>query len=204
MDTLTRLSRRTWSARAAVALIAMTLSAAIGRATGTAERLGDSEDNIQAAPHVRTFDSKLNALMTEAARRSPFFRTLVGRLNRSNVFVYVETRLLPGHLSGRLTFIGGGQPWRYLRVEIECRQSTVDQVAALGHELQHAVEIADRTAAIDPISIRALYRTIGFAVDDSGRRFESEGARAAGNRVRKDWFSSPIGTAGAGDGASTR
>jgi hypothetical protein len=173
----------------------LTFSAATGRAA-TAERLGDSRDNSQATPHVRTFDSKLNALIAEATRRSPFFRALVSRLNRSNVFVYLEARLLPGHLSGRLTFIGGGASWRYLRIEIECRQSTVDQVAALGHELQHAVEIADSTAAVDPSSIRALYGTIGFAVDDSGQRFESHAAREAGNRVRSEWFSSPIDMAG--------
>jgi hypothetical protein len=68
----------------------------------------------------------------------------------------------------------------------DLRQSTASQVAALGHELQHAIEIANQTAAVDPGSIRALYGTIGFAVDDSGRRFESNAARAAGHRVRSD------------------
>jgi len=52
------------------------------------------------------------------------------------------------------------------------------------------------TAANDPGSIRALYGRIGFAVDDSGRRFESNAARAAGNRVRSEWLSSPIDVVG--------
>jgi len=169
----------------------LALSTAITRAGGAAD-LGDTDP----ARHVRAFDSKLSALIAEGTRRSPLLRTLVDRLNRSTVFVYIETALLPRQLSGRLTFVGGGQPWRYLRVEIECRQPTVGKVAALGHELQHAVEIADQTAAIDPGSIRALYKTIGFAVDDSGRRFESNAARAAGNRVRSDWLSGPTGGVG--------
>jgi hypothetical protein len=186
MDTHTRPSHGPWGARAGVVLLALTLSAPIGRAAGRAEDTGDAPNNSQATPHVRTFDSSLNALIAEGVRRSPLFRTLVSRLNRSTVFVYVQARVLPSNLRGRLTFVGGGQPWRYLRVEIECRQTIGDRVAALGHELQHAVEIADG-AAIDPGSIRALYGRIGFATDDSGRRFESNAAKDAGNRVRREW-----------------
>ena len=150
---------------------------------------------MPAAPHVRTFDSNLHALIAEGTRRSPLLRTLVNRLNRSTVFVYVQAAVLPGNLSGRLTFVGRGLPWRYLRVEIECRRTTGDQVAALGHELQHAVEIADG-AATDPSSIRALYGRIGFATDDSGRRFESNAAKDAGNRVRREWSAGPQDMAG--------
>jgi hypothetical protein len=157
----------------------LALSTATIRAAGGAADRGDTDP----ARHVRTFDPNLSALIAEPKRRSPLLRTLVDRLNRSTVFVYIETGLLPGQLSGRLTFVGSGQQWRDLRIEIECRQSTASQVAALGHELQHAIEIANETAALDPGAIRALYGTIGFAVDDSGRPV--------------GLVSSPIGTAGA-------
>jgi len=185
-------SHASWRAHAVVALVTLILSTAVIRAAGGA---GDSADT-DPTRHVRTFDPKLSALIAEGTRRSPLLRALVDRLNRSTVFVYIEAALLPGQLSGRLTFVGGGRPWRYLRVEIECRQSTVAQVAALGHELQHAIEIANHTAAVDPGSIRALYGTIGFAVDGSGRRFESNAARTAGHRVRSDWLSRPVDMAG--------
>ena len=174
----------------AVALIAFTLSAPSGRAAevpgGDPPGSEPPGDNVQAVRHVRTIDSRLDVLILEGARRSPMFRTLVDRLNRSTVIAYVQSRLLPGGLSGRLTFVGVGQPWRYLRIEIECRQSMVDQIAALGHELQHAVEIADAAGAVDQASIRALYGTIGFAIDDSLRRFESDAAKRAGTRVRRE------------------
>jgi hypothetical protein len=131
-------------------------------------------------------------LIAKGARRSLMFRMLVDRLNRSTAVVYIQSRLLPGHLSGRLTFVGASRPWRYLRIEIECRQSEINQIAALGHELQHAVEIADAEAAVDQNSIRALYGTIGFAVDSSFRRFESNAAKDAGNRVRQELSRRPI------------
>jgi hypothetical protein len=193
MDTDTRRPHGPRNAPIALVLIALTLSASTGRAAG------DVGDDTRAGRHVRTLDSRFDALFAEGARRSLTFRTLVDRLNQSTVFVYVEYRLLSGNLRGRLTFVGKAreQPWRYLRIEIECRQSTVSQIAALGHELQHAVEIADAAAAVDPRSIQALYGTIGFATDNSRRRFETDAARAAGDRVRHELLSRPTEGAGA-------
>jgi hypothetical protein len=193
MHTDTRRSHGPRNAPIALVLIALTLSASTGRAAG------DVGDDLQAGPHVRTLDSRFHVLFVEGARRSLTFRTLVDRLNHSTVFVYVEYRLLPGNLSGRLTFVGKAReyPWRYLRIEIECRQSTVSQIAALGHELQHAVEIADTAAAVDQRSIQALYGTIGFATDSSRRRFETDAARAAGDRVRQELLSRPTEVSGA-------
>jgi len=164
------------------ALVASLLSTAL-RATGD---LPDTGITAQTVQHVRTIDARFSALIAEGRHRSPTFQSLVDRLDRSTVFVYVHYRPLPGSLGGRLTFLGGGDPWRYVRVEIECRQSVIDQIAALGHELQHAVEIADAAAAVDPPSIRALYGVIGFALDNSGRRFETDTAKEAGSRVRRE------------------
>ena len=170
-------------------LLALMLS---GGALFAAETDGDArvvagvERTVEGVRHLRTTDSRLQALIVEGGRRSPLFRKLLDRLDRSTVIAYVESRLLSANLFGRLTFVGGGPRWRYLRIEIECRQSTVNQIAALGHELQHAVEIAEVAAAVDQTSIRALYGTIGFATDDSERRFESDAAQDAGNRVRRE------------------
>ena len=180
MDSPTRRSHESWSARAALALIALTLSAPAARAAGD-----DTE-------HVRTIDSRPNALIAEGMRRSPTFRMLVDRLNHSTVFVYIQHQLLPANLGGRLTFVGGAERWRYLRIEIECRQSRASQISALGHELQHAVEIADAGAAVDRTSIRSLYGTIGFAIDNSQQRFESDAAKAAGHRVRRELSSHAV------------
>ena len=186
MDTHTRRSHGPWSAHAAVVLFAMTLMAPVGHAAEDAGDAGTTDTTLEAIRHVRTIDSRLDALIAAGTRRSPMFRTLVDRLDRSTVFVYVQSRLLPGQLTGRLTWLGSAERWRYLRVEIECRQSIDSQIAALGHELQHAVEIADQAAAVDLASIRTLYRTIGFEIDDSRRRFESDAAKEAGSRVRRE------------------
>lgn len=136
--------------------------------------------------HVRAKDPKLEALIVEGSRRSGLFRLLRDRLDRSNVFVYVQHRVLPSGLTGRLSLLGVSHSWRYLRIEIECRLSTMAQIAALGHELQHAVEIADAASVVDPQSIRRLYGSIGFARDLDRQQFESDAALDAGFRVRRE------------------
>ena len=108
METHTHRTRRLWSAHVALALIALTFSAAAGRPANAAGEAEDPADSAQTVRHVRTIGSRLNALMATGVRRSPMFRMLLDRLNRSTVIVYVEDRLLPGQLSGRLTLIGGG------------------------------------------------------------------------------------------------
>jgi hypothetical protein len=169
-----------------MALLALTFAGSSSPVAEGAESAGHLDESSREVRHVRTIDSRPNALIVEGTRRSPMIRKLVDRLNRSTVIVYLQSGLLPGGLTGRLSLIGRGQAWRYLRVEIECRQSMLRQIAALGHELQHAVEIADRPTAVDETSIRALYGTIGFAIDGSERRFESDAAQKAGSRVQHE------------------
>jgi hypothetical protein len=136
----------------------------------------------QTLRHVRAIDPQFEALITEAARRSPLFRSLLDRLDQSSVVVYVGYGPLAGGLRGRLTLAGSANLWRYVRIEIECRQSRTNQMVALGHELQHAVEIADATTAVDQPSLQALYRRIGFPIDAGHHQFESDAAKDAGRR----------------------
>jgi hypothetical protein len=136
--------------------------------------------------HVRAIDPRFETVIADGARRSAHFRSLLGRLNRSTVYVYVGYGLLPAGLRGRLTLAGTGNVWRYLRVEVECRQSTTGQIVSLAHELQHAVEIADAADTVDQPSLRALYGTIGFETDGGHRQFETEAARRAGYRVQQE------------------
>jgi hypothetical protein len=151
-----------------------------------AEEPAAQEALAQRYGHVRPIDTALETLILEGGRRSPVFRALLDRLEESNVLVYVERRLLPPILRGRLTLVGASHGWRYLRVEIDCRPTRDDQIVALGHELQHALEIAEVATVVDAGSLRRLYRLIGFPVDSSHRRFESKGAREVGATVRRE------------------
>jgi hypothetical protein len=58
----------------------------------------------------------------------------------------------------------------------------------LGHELRHAVEIADADSVVDQASLGAAYRRFGFAstVMRSGEGYDSQAAIDAGRRRRAE------------------
>ena len=114
-------------------------------------------------PHIRSDEPALRNALGDGSRVSPTLHRLVDRLEASNVVVYVmydrsPTPTLAGHTS-LLTMAAGR---RYLRVSIDRRNAGCRLVGMLGHELQHAVEIADAPSAIDHAGVASLYQRIGF------------------------------------------
>jgi hypothetical protein len=137
--------------------------------------------------HVRVTGARLRAEINEGLARSAFFRELVARLDGSDVIVYVEPECpMSPRLFGRLNFMGAAGGRRYVNVRISCALNDDEQIAALGHELRHAVEIADAPSVTDTASLAEEYRRIGFASHGvrQGAGFES---RAAIDAARQVW-----------------
>src|SRR5260221_7271744 len=141
--------------------------------------------------HVRPQDQRLAAMIEDGARRSPSFRSLLDALDVATVLVYIEEVGLPTRLHGRLTFLGRGERWRYVRVEIESQQPDVESIGALAHELQHALEIGKSADAVDAASVQKLYDSIGYPTDSDRTKYETNGAREMGLRVRQEMLSDP-------------
>ena len=136
--------------------------------------------------HVRTMDRRLRSVIDEGLARSASFRGLVARLDGSDVIVYVEPECpMTSRLIGRLTLLGAGGDRRYVNVRISCMLTVTQQIAALGHELRHAVEIADAPSVVDDASLAAEYRRVGFASRVMGRgdSYESRAAIDAAHQV---------------------
>ena len=136
--------------------------------------------------HVRTTDSRIRAAIADGVGGSAFFRDLVAQLDASDVIVYVESDcLMAPPLAGRLTFMSSAGGRRYVMVRIACSLEARSQIAMLGHELRHAVEIADADSVVDEPSLAAAYRRIGFAstVMRAGAGYDSRAAIEAGRRV---------------------
>jgi len=136
--------------------------------------------------HVRTIDARVRAEINEGLARSSLFRDLVTRLDGSDVIVYVETECpMQARLFGRLTFMASGGGRRYVNVRIACMLNGSEQIAALAHELRHAVEIADAPYVVDVASLRRLYERIGFASHGvkGGEGYESHAAIESARRV---------------------
>ncbi len=139
-------------------------------------------------PHLRSVEVELIDDLEMGVRVSPTFRQLVARLEASDVVVYVmfDTELTPntdGHVS--LMSKAGGR--RYLRLSIDRHTAGCQRLAILGHELQHAVEIAEAADAVDQASMVLLYRRIGFrAAGGRPDSFDSRLAIETGQQVRRE------------------
>lgn len=136
--------------------------------------------------HVRTTDTRLRMQMDEGLARSSFFRDLVARLDASDVIVYAEAECpMSLRLFGRLTFMASGGGRRYVNVRVSCALNDAEQIAALGHELRHAVEIAEAASVIDTASLAREYQRIGFAsyAAPAGSGFETRAAIEAARQV---------------------
>lgn len=83
-----------------------------------------------------------------------------------------------------MQFVTATDSARYLRVTIRLDLRTSELVALLGHELRHAVEVAERVDVRDERAFRRLYEAIGLATH-RGRRltYDTRAAIATGHRV---------------------
>src|SRR5262245_37049675 len=94
--------------------------------------------------HVRGTIPYVDQLIKDGFHRSPTFAHLMSRIERSDVIVYVElVPTLPPAIEGRLLLMARAHDHRYLRIQIAARGMPDDTIALLGHELQHAAEVAE-------------------------------------------------------------
>jgi hypothetical protein len=155
----------------------------------TAESLGEQP------PHccqVRTTDHRINEAVELGLRESLTFRQLVNRINVSDIVVYViadASTTLPLGIDGRLTFLSSTAGYRYVVVRVNSNLSRLRLVSLLGHELQHAREIADSDAIVDPVSLAREYGA-GIGYHSRGRHeqqtFDSRAAIRVGEQVLRE------------------
>jgi hypothetical protein len=128
-------------------------------------------------------------LLAEDMNRSATVRALVERLEGSDLVVYVQMRFfIPHSARGRLIFVSAAAGRRYVVVEVACGESWNTQLSTLGHELRHAVEIADAAWVHSPADMAAFYAGAGMQIDfEAGHEaFETLAAQDAGRRVARE------------------
>jgi hypothetical protein len=140
-------------------------------------------DDLQ---RIRPESDVLKTVMATARERSVTFRSLVERIERSDLIVYMTCSHFESvTLAGR-TLLAAARPGvRYVRVQILCQQPQPALVTIVAHELQHAVEIASMPEAVDDRSVRRAFSAIGFSTCQSPRseQFETRAAWDTGKRV---------------------
>jgi hypothetical protein len=143
---------------------------------------------------VRTDSRYLRLVVASGIERSPTFRRIVDRLERSDVIVEVQCGHFVGsQRAGRTVLLSALPGVRYVLIEVACWASTGPSLHMIGHELRHALEIADAAWVVDGPTLSLLYQNIGFPTRGMAARqafgeFETEDALEAGERVHHELF----------------
>jgi hypothetical protein len=162
------------------------------------------------APCIRAADSGINMLVERGLSQSPTFRRLYEQLGQSDLIVHLERGPQPWLAAGFNQFVAEVGERRFLRITLNIAQLDADAVALLGHELQHAVELADAPDVDDIDGYERLYRRIGYrSCAREPRCFDTVAAVAAGRAILKELrqHSGPISSlarAGGGDDETRR
>jgi hypothetical protein len=136
--------------------------------------------------HVRSEDKAVRQLLKRGFTHSITFRTLMAQLERSNVIIYIEqVPRLPAALEGRMMMLPSAHGTRYVRIQLAMRGSPDDAIAVLGHELQHALEVAQEDWVNDQATLVALYRRIGTGPYGQ-HTYDTLAAQEVGRIVRRE------------------
>lgn len=167
-------------------LLALVMAGGAGLRAGTIDPEPLPGPARIAGPHVRGTTARMSEMLKDAIKRSPTFAGLIAAIDATDVIVHVEeVRQLPVGIDGRLSFVHAAGNVRYLRVQVLSGRGGIDTMATVGHELQHAVEVATQPTVRDVASFAALYVRIGDQ-PTRGDRFDTAAAREAGRRVRNE------------------
>lgn len=139
--------------------------------------------------HVRGLGGYASWIIDSGMTYSVTVSALAATLQKSDVVVYVSTSAI-GSGTAKTTMLNGQGSIRYLLITIDNRLSPDVLIQMLGHELQHAVEIAAAPEVRDKAGMVALYQRIGLhkrATD----KFETALAQEMGRRTRNDLSNRP-------------
>lgn len=140
-------------------------------------------------PRLRALHPDLKEVMRAGCNGSATFRALVDRLEASDVVVYVEYADLPAGLLGQMTFISAVAGFRYVLVQVRRDLEQRKMISIVGHELQHAVEVATEPQIVDHQSFAGAYARFGLERSPAGvrgRAFDTAAAIVTGRQVFRE------------------
>jgi len=138
--------------------------------------------------HVRILDCRLaTAVANAAAGRSAVLKDLLERVQRTDGLVFLTpppptgpaTRLLGG-FSHKISAAGR---YRVLRIVVSGKVDDAS-IAIVGHELRHALEVLELSAATTEADVDALFDRIGWHTSE--RTVETQAAIDAGTAIERE------------------
>jgi hypothetical protein len=137
------------------------------------------------SPRLRPQSPRVARWVADGIAGSATFRDLVGRIEASDVFVYLEAQpaLGPG-VAACLTWMAATPQGRFVRASVRPDLRARDTLGMIAHELQHVVEVIDHPDVRSERGLADLYARIGHTIGAAGGRWDTTAALRAGDRVR--------------------
>lgn len=166
-----------------VALMAITGNAFAAAAVSESGAISSAKQ-LDEHSRVRTSNPALAALIRDAVEGSATLRRLMGAIDASDGLVYIEAgrcgRGARACLVHRVTVAG---PTRILYILIDGVRPDRDLMGAVGHELQHAIEVLSNPTIRTDLAIIRLYLHRGMRVNGV---LETQEAMDVGAAVRDE------------------
>lgn len=142
---------------------------------------------LNGGPRVRPYDGRSAAFLLEGLRRSATMRTIVDQLEERDLIVYIRMQPSLGRRwAGSLTWVAGTARFRYVQIALNPQLRGVSAIAALGHELHHALEVANEPSIVSPATLNDHYRRHGIMMTAHSNGWDTEAARVAGDDVLRE------------------
>jgi len=139
--------------------------------------------NIQAMPRVRSGETMIAQLIADAQAASVTFRGLVAAIDATNGIVYVESGQCRRSRACLVHSIQVAGPHRILRVIVNTRRDREGLTGAIGHELQHAMEVLSEPGITT--SQGMFFRLFGMSMGITGQ-LESKEAVEVGIQIEHE------------------
>lgn len=141
------------------------------------------------ASRIRPQSGQSRALIDDAMDRSATVARLIAALQRYRVFVFVDVRVDPAVPTGETALLTANEAGRYVQIVLNTTLRMDRRIEVLGHELQHALEIAAADDIANGASLRRHFAAIGRTLSLSSRTeqaYETDAAQAVEQQVRRD------------------
>ena len=132
---------------------------------------------------IRTGSPVLKTLIRDASERSQTFRGLVAAIEATDGLVYLRVGKCGRLRACFLHQITVAGPYRVLNIIVDAQHHDLSLMGAIGHELQHALEVLGDAQIRTDVALFAFYRLHGLKMKGV---IETRAAIAAGDAVRDE------------------
>ncbi|MBZ5559799.1 MAG: hypothetical protein LAO77_21230 [Acidobacteriia bacterium] len=138
------------------------------------------------SPAIRSNFTWVDQLVLNGIAHSATFASEAQELSTSDLVVFLEPVMnMPSELSAYLVFMSATPACRFVRIRYDIHLSDPRAIAMIGHELRHALEIANHPEVVDNLTLSAMYKRFGKRVTD-GEMYDSVEAVTAGRIILQE------------------